>query len=404
MMTPREDRVAPPHFNPVDRDFHQNPYPIYRRYRIQDPVHWAGPADHRGDGVWYLFRHADVTSALRSPGLVRDRRILPSDPLGGILEKWMLFRNPPDHTRLRALVSKAFTRQMAERLLPAIQETASFLLDQVQGTGEMDLMLHYASPLPLIVIAELLGIPRSDRKRLRAWTMELALGIDLAPTDAVLARAADAALELVEYLRVIVGQRRAVPREDLISALIFAEEAADALTEDELLDMCLLLLGAGHETTINLIGNGTLALLRQPDAWAQLKADPECTDAAVEELLRFDCPVQMTFRVAREDADIGGRTVRAGEIVCGLLGSANRDPEAFPDPDRLDFTRAGAKHAAFSAGVHFCLGSHLARLEGQVAFRTLVNRLPRLGFSTTRTALRREGITLRGLKSLPLIF
>jgi pimeloyl-[acyl-carrier protein] synthase len=387
-----------PPFNPLDGRFRANPYPFYHRYRAEDPIHWAGTPDHEGGGMWFLFGYTDVMAALRNPQLARDRTIQPPDPLGATLANWMLFRNPPDHTRLRSLVNKAFTRRMAERLQPAIQDTADFLLDKVQADGEMDLMLHYASPLPLITIAELLGIPSSDREQLRNWTMDLTRGIDIGPSPDALERATQSTLELIDYLRTIVAQRRMARKEDLISALIAAEEDGDKLTEDEMLSMCVLLLGAGHETTINLIGNGTLALLHHPDQWTRLRDDAACTDGAVEELLRYDCPVQMTFRQAAADCELGGHVVRTGEVVGILLGSANRDPEQFPDPDRLDLTRAAPMHGAFGMGIHFCLGSHLARLEAHIAFRTLARRMP--GMTLLRPVERRDGTTFRGLKSL----
>jgi pimeloyl-[acyl-carrier protein] synthase len=388
-----------PPFNPLDARFAADPYPFYHWYRAEDPIHWAGAPDHSGAGIWFLFRYADVMAALRNPTLVRDPKIQPPDPLGTALASWMLFRNPPDHTRLRSLVNKAFTRRMAERLQPAIEDTANFLLDAVQADGEMDLMLHYASPLPLITIAELLGIPSSDREQLRLWTMDLTRGIDIGPDRAVLERATQATLELVDYLRTIVAKRRRDRKEDLISALIACEEDGDKLSEDEMLSMCVLLLGAGHETTINLIGNGTFALLQHPDQWTRLRDDATSTEGAVEELLRYDSPVQMTFRQAGENFELAGNLVRQGEVVAILLGAANRDPEQFPDPDRLDLTRAAVMHGAFGMGIHFCLGSHLARLEAHIAFRTLARRMPHLTLQP-KPIQRRDGTTFRGLKSL----
>jgi len=289
-------------------------------------------------------------------------------------------------------------------LQPAIQETANFLLDTVQSDGGLDLIQHYASPLPLIVIAELLGIRSADREQLRKWTIDLVVAIDFGPSREGMARAMQASSELTGYLRGIITQRRRGPaRDDLISALIAAEEEGDKLSEEELLSMCVLLLGAGHETTVNLIGNGSLALLHHPDQWAALRDDPDCLESAVEELLRYDSPVQMTFREAAEDGEIAGKPLRRGELVAILLGSANRDPEIIPDPDRLDLQRKGSKHAAFGMGIHFCLGSHLARLEAQIAFRTLARRMP--GLSLRAGALeRREGIAFRGVKSLPVTF
>lgn len=392
-----------PPFTALDPGFHRDPYPVYARYRERDPVHWSGPPDHRGPGAWYLFRHADVMAALKNPSFVRNRLLLPPDPLGGMLAKWMLFRNPPDHTRLRALAGKAFTRHMAERLEPAIQHTANFLLDGVAADGEMDLMVHYASPLPLITIAELLGLPREDRDQLRRWTTDMVSAIDVGPTEAALRLANAAALELLQYLETIVAERRRQPADDLITALIAAEEQGDELTGDELLSMCVLLMGAGHETTVNLIGNGTLALLRHVEQWARFRSDPACTDRAVDELLRFDSPVQMAFREASDDVAFAGQTIRRGESVVALLGAANRDPEVFPDPDRLDITRPANRHAAFGNGIHYCLGSNLARLEGRIAFRTLAERLPNLHF-IPKPVLRREGITFRGLHTFPLGF
>jgi pimeloyl-[acyl-carrier protein] synthase len=394
-----DGRPPLPLFNPLDERFRADPYPSYHRYRAEDPIHWAGAPDHDGAGIWFLFRYMEVMAALRNPTLVRDPKIQPPDPLGAALTSWMLFRNPPDHTRLRSLVNKAFTRRMAERLQPAIEDTADFLLDKVQADGEMDLMLHYASPLPLITIAELLGIPSSDREQLRSWTMDLTRGIDIGPNRAVLERATQSTLELVDYLRTIVARRRRDRKDDLISALIACEEDGDKLSEDEMLSMCVLLLGAGHETTINLIGNGTLALLQHPDQWTRLRDEAACTEGAVEELLRYDCPVQMTFRQAGENCDIGGKLVRKGEVVAILLGSANRDPEQFPDPDRLDLARAAVMHGAFGMGIHFCLGSHLARLEAHIAFRTLARRMPDMTL-LPRPVERRDGTTFRGLKSL----
>ncbi len=388
-----------PPFNPLDASFRADPYPFYHRYRAEDPIHWAGSPDHSGGGMWFLFRYTDVMTALRNPNLVRDRTIQPRDPLGTALANWMLFRNPPDHTRLRSLVNKAFTRRMAERLQPAIQDTADFLLDKVQADGEMDLMLHYASPLPLITIAELLGIPRSDRERLRNWTIDLTRGIDIGPSQDVIERAAQSTLELIDYLRTIVAMRRRTRKDDLISALIAAEEEGDKLSEDEMLSMCVLLVGAGHETTINLIGNGTLALLQQPDQWTRLRDDAACTEGAVEELLRYDSPVQMTFRQAVDHCELGGHVVRNGEVVAILLGAANRDPEQFPEPDKLDLTRAATMHGAFGMGIHFCLGSQLARLEAHIAFRTLARRVPDMAL-LPRPVERRDGTTFRGLKSL----
>lgn len=393
-----------PPFNPLAPGFRGNPYPFYHRYRERDPVHWSTLGATPGSGMWYLFRHDDVMAALRSPILIRDPRILPPAPLRAMLEKWMLFRNPPDHTRLRSLVNKAFTPQRAERLAPAIQSTADYLIDAVAGKGGMDLIRDYASPLPLIVIAELLGVPAEDRESLRRWTIDMVVAIDFGPSREGMIRAMAAARDLMAYLReLIVIRRHGVPRDDLISALLAAEEEGDRLSEDELLSMCSLLLGAGHETTVNLIGNGSLALLTQRDQWERLRDDPRCLETGVDELLRYDSPVQMTFREAAQDGELAGRPLRRGEMVAILLGSANRDPALFPDPDRLDLGRPVGKHAAFGMGIHFCLGSHLARLEGRIAFETLARRLSGLRL-VPQPPDRREGIAFRGVRSLPVRF
>ncbi|MDA0811328.1 MAG: cytochrome P450 [Verrucomicrobia bacterium] len=404
MTHPTGDRPSLPPFSPFAPGSHDDPYPAYRCYREQDPVHWAGLADHSGPGAWYLFSHAAVMSALKSHSLIQTRMIRGAGPLGAMLGKWMLFRDPPDHTRLRSLVSKAFSPQMAERLRPKIQETTDFLLDSVKEKGEMDLMLHYASPLPLIVIAELLGVPAEDRERLRRWTIDIVPAIDFSPSREALMKATQGCKELMDYLRsIIIERRKGPPKEDLISALIEAEEQNDRLNEEELISMCALLLGAGHETTVNLIGNGSYALLRHPDQLALLREVPECVETAVEELLRYDSPVQMAFREVAEPVEIGGKLLRKGEQVINLLGSANRDPDAYPEPDRLDLRRTGPRHAAFGMGIHFCLGSHLARLEARAAFRSLAVKMPNLALQPVPIK-RREGTNFRGLETLQVSF
>lgn len=393
-----------PPFDLLARECHDDPYPVYRRYREADPVHWIPGADAGATGTVFLFRHADVMGALRHPNLIRNARVLPAGPLRGLLEQWMLFRNPPDHTRLRSLVSRAFTPQRADQLVPAIRAIAQHLLDAVQDQGGMDLIRDFASPLPLMVIAELLGVPSADREQLRKWTIDLVLAIDIAPNREELHQATVAAHALMTYLRDRVAERRAGRREDdLISALIEAEEAGDRLSEDELLAMCSLLLGAGHETTVNLIGNGSLALLQHRDEWEQLVHAGACSEAAVEELLRYDSPVQITFREAAQDGELLGRPIRRGEMVVILLGSANRDPVVFPDPDRLDLARPIGKHAAFGMGIHYCLGPHLARLEGRIAFETLATRVPGMR-PVPGPVQRRGGIAFRGLRTLPVTF
>ena len=354
-------------------------------------------------GAWYLFRSDDVMAALKHASLGKTSKPMAPDPLGGLLAQWMLLRNPPDHTRLRALVSRAFTPQVVDRLKPAVQGIADFLLDEVQPAGEMDVILHYASALPLIVIAELLGIPTRDRGQFRKWSIDLGVVLDLNATREGVIRASRSTLELTEYLRHIVAERRRSPKNDLISALIAAEEEGEKLTENELLAMCVLLLGAGHETSVNLIGNGTLALLQHPEQLAKLRDDPSISETAVEELLRYDSSVQMVFREALADLELGGKLIRKGEAVVALLGSANRDPQVFETPDRLDLTRARTRHSAFGMGIHFCLGAPLARLEAQIAFETLLRRMPDLKLGSA-PLIWRDGIVFHGLETLPVSF
>jgi cytochrome P450 len=318
----------------------------------------------------------------------------------------MLDRDPPDHTRLRGLVSKAFTPRALEKLRPGIQQIVDALLDQVAGRGSMDLIEEFAYPLPVRVICEMLGVPVQDHERFKAWGLDIARGLDaimLPPDSEVGQRSVSGRRALAEYFRELIAERRAAPRDDMLSALIAAEEAGDKLNEEELLATCILLLVAGHETTVNLIGNGTLALLRHPAELRKLRDHPGLIGSAVEELLRFDGPVQRTARIPSEDITIGGQTIGKGELVMPFLGAADRDPAQFPDPDRLDLTRTDNRHIAFGMGIHFCLGAPLARMEGQIAIKTLLARLPRLTLATDRPRFR-QSLTLRGLQALPVSF
>jgi cytochrome P450 len=270
----------------------------------------------------------------------------------------------------------------------------------------MDLIEEFAYPLPVRVICEMLGVPVKDHERFKAWGLDIARGLDaimLPPDSEVGQRSVAGRRGLAEYFRELIAERRAAPRDDMLSALIVAEEAGDKLNEEELLATCILLLVAGHETTVNLIGNGTLALLRHPDQLQKLRENPGLIVTAVEELLRFDGPVQRTARIPSEDITIGGRTIPKGEMVMPFLGAADRDPAQFPDPDRLDITRADNRHIAFGMGIHFCLGAPLARMEGQIAINTLLARLPKLALATDRPQFR-QSLTLRGLQVLPVGF
>jgi pimeloyl-[acyl-carrier protein] synthase len=392
------------HFDPMDPEFLANPYPIYHRLRAEDPVHRSRL------GFWMLTRYEDVAFSLRDPRFAKEAiasfvaaRFGMALPGIGIS---MLDRDPPDHTRLRGLVSKAFTPRVVERLRPHIQQIVDRLLDRVEGAGSMDLIEAFAYPLPVIVICQMLGVPVEDRDRFKQWGLDIARGLDsiLLPADSeVLSRSAASRRALSDYFRELIAERRVSPREDLLSALIAAEEAGDKLSEEELLATCILLLVAGHETTVNLIGNGTLALLRHPDQLHRLRERPELVSSAVEELLRYDGPVQRTARIPSEDVIIGGQTIAKGEMVMPFIGAADRDPSQFPDPDRLDIARPDNRHIAFGWGIHFCLGAPLARVEGQLAILTLMQRLPKLALATD-TPEYRQSLTLRGLTALPVTF
>ena len=396
-------------YNPFLPDVHADPYPLYHRLRREDPVHWNPP------GVWLLTRYDDVAAVLRDPHLGRDPRnaaevqalrasLAPGEPL-----PWqdqapsMLFVDPPDHTRLRTLVHKAFTPSAVEQLRPRVRELVAELLDRVVGRGEMDVVDDLAYPLPVTVICELLGIPPADQARFRGWSADLVHLLDPLVAGDAADRAVHARDALREYLAGVLAARRADPRHDLLTALLAAEEQGDRLSEAELLSMCVLLLVAGHETTVNLIANGTLALLRHPRERARLAGDPTLAGRAVEELLRYDAPVQLTSRIALADLELDGRRIGRGQSLVAVLGAANRDPAQFPDPDQLDLTRGNAaRHVAFGGGIHFCLGASLARLEAQVALPALFGRLP--GLELAGEPVWRDTITLRGLARLPVRF
>ncbi len=402
----------PPRVDLFDPEFKANPYPAYAQLRSDAPVHRV--ALPNGQGMWLVTRYEDVSAVLRDERFVKDWRnamtpeqLAQMPPIPEVmrpLSKNMLDTDPPDHERLRALVSKAFTPRLIERMRPRVQAIADALLDAVWDKGEMDLIDDYAFPLPITVIAELLGVPAEDRNEFREWSDAAVSG--------------DTTQEYVEkillphmqaftgYLRAMFEEKRENPKDDLISALVRAEEAGVKLSEDELLAMVFLLLVAGHETTVNLIGNGVLALLRHPDQLQKLKDDPSLIKPAIEELLRYDGPVETsTERFAREDVRIGGTVISKGEMVTVVIASADHDPERFPDPDALDITRADNKHLAFGKGIHFCLGAPLARMEGQIAIGTLLRRMPELRLADPPGSLTwRPGLVLRGLKGLPVEF
>ena len=392
-------------FNPMAPEFLANPYPTYHRLRAEDPVHQS-PL-----GFWVLTRYEDVSAVLRDPRFVKEPlAALIAARFGGQVPRGvglsMLDRDPPDHTRLRSLVSKAFTPRVVEGLRPRIQQIVDGLIARAEAAGSMDVIEEFAYPIPVNVICEMMGVPIEDHERFKGWSLDIARGLDsiwLPPDSEIPRRSVAARHAISDYFRELIAARRTTPRGDLLSALIAAEEAGDKLSEEELLATCILILIAGHETTVNLIGNGILALLRHPGELRRLRETPGLITSAVEELLRYDGPVQRTARVASDDATIGGQKISKGDMVMPFIGAADRDPAQFPEPDRLDLGRADNRHIAFGWGIHFCLGAPLARVEGQIAIDTLVRRLPRLELATESPEYR-QSLTLRGLKALPVRF
>jgi len=392
-------------FNPFSPERRRDPYPLYARLRREAPVYYSRPL-----GIWFLTRHRDVEAVLKDPRFSVNRTAFAPprmNPLLSLSSEFQTFVNrtllmvdPPDHTRLRGLVSRAFTPRRVEALRPRAEALVDELLDAAARRDDADLIRDLAFPLPIILICELLGVPVADRDQLRRWTNDLTVLLDPF-TGGSLEQADRSFRELSAYFRALFDARRREPREDLISALVAAESGGDRLGDAELTATVGLILGAGHETTTNLIGNAAIALLRNPGERKRLQDDPSLLPRAVEEFLRYDAPVQATDRVATEDCEIDGHRIRAGQFCALLIGAANRDPETFADPDRLDVGRAESRHLSFGQGVHFCLGAGLARLEGQVAIGGLLRRFPAFEADVTSPDWRRS-MTLRGVTRLPV--
>jgi cytochrome P450 len=386
----------------------RDPYARYRRVRELAPVHRSGL------GFWVLSRYDDCQQVLRDPrfgkGDPDDRRAaLPPDAADAIRRlrrraPSMLFLNPPDHTRLRALVSKAFTARTVERLRPHIARLLDELLDGVDaGRGEsVDVMAAIAFPLPVTVIGEMLGVPTADRLAFQPWVRASTALLELTIDPTAIVAAADANDHMSAYFADLIAERRCRPGDDLLSGLLAVEDGGDTLNEDELISTAILLFGAGFETTTNLIGNGLLALLRHPAELQRLLANPGLGRSAVEELLRWDSPVQLDGRTALDDADAGGQAVEAGTLVVTMLGAANRDPARFRDPEKLDLTRDEGPPLSFGSGIHYCIGQALARLEGQVVFGRLLRRYPQLQLAAGEVTYR-SSLTLRGVAELPVV-
>lgn len=398
--------------NIVSAEFKANPYALLARLRASEPVFRTYLPDKTKTPVWLLTRYEDVFTLLKDERFPKNRRsaLTPEQirrlpwvpPMFRPLERNMLDLDQPDHTRLRALVHKAFTPRLVEQMRQRVQTLADELLEGGSGRGEMDLINDYALPLPMTIITEILGVPTGDRHKFHKWSKAV---VSLSSPN-VTVRVIPSVWMFIRYLRRFFKVRRRDPQDDLASALIQAEEAGDKLSEDELLAMVFLLLVAGHETTVNLIGSGVLALLEHPDQMETLRSEPTLIKTAIEELLRYTAPVFMsTERYAREDVTLHGVTIPRGEMTFGVIGSANRDETVFQNPDQLDITREPNKHLSFGQGIHFCLGAPLARMEAQIAINTLLRRMPNLRLKVLPGSLRwRPSMILRGLDTLPVGF
>jgi len=395
-----------PLFNPLSPEFIANPYPFYHRLRAVDPMHLT-PI-----GLYVASRHADVVSILRDKRFGKDfkgrmsRRFGPQildEPIYRSMSHWMLQQDPPDHGRLRGLVVRAFTARRVEDMRPRIQAIVDEIIDRVEPRGHMDLIADFAFRLPVIVICDMLGIPDDHREMFFTNSRDGGRLLDLAPLSSDEIKEQNASnLATAEYFRGLFELRRREPGDDLTTHLVHAEEAGNKLSNEELTANIILLFGAGHETTVNLIGNGLSALHRNPDQLRLLMDDPSLTPNAIEELLRYDSSVQVTGRTTLEDVnDAGGIPLPRGRSVICLLGSANRDPAVYADPDRLDIKRTDIRPLSFGGGIHYCLGAQLARIEGEVAIATLLRRLPNLRIDDLDHPDWRQTFVLRGLNELP---
>jgi cytochrome P450 len=384
-----------------------NPYPLYRRLREHDPVHWDVFLH-----AWVVTSYTDVLTVLRdfsadrtpAPEQIAALGMTSLEPIAQVMAKQMLFMDAPTHTRLRKLCSTAFTPRRVDAMRSHIQDITDRLLDDVAARGRMDVIADFANPLPAIVTAELLGVPTADHVQLKSWSADFAemLGNFQHNPDRA-GRVLRSLQDMTAYFRSAIREQERNPRDGLIHSLMTAEVDGNRLTEEEVIANTIVTMVGGQETTTNLIGNGLLTLLQNPAQLAQLRDDPSIIEPAVEELLRFESPSQHTARLAPDDVMLGGKLIRKRDAVMAVMAAANRDPERFPDPDRLDLTRPNNRHLAFGWAAHFCFGAPLARMEGQIAFSALLRRLPNLKLEPA-TLDWRENLGLRGLKSLPVSF
>src|SRR5436190_14703420 len=391
----------------LDPEVLANPYPLFQRLRTEDPVHWD-PFLH----AWVVTRYKDVVHVLHhysaertpTPAQLTAMGLATLNPIAQVMVKQMLFLDAPSHTRLRSLAAHAFTPARVEILRGHIRDITNRLLDKIQASGQMDVIADLAEPLPCIVTAEMLGVPVEDYQQLKAWSQDFAemLG-NFQHNPERVPRILASVLEMAAYFRSAMREQRLDPRDGLVSSLMNAEIQGDRLSEEEVIANCIVTMVGGQETTTNLIGNGVLSLLRNPEQLKKLRADLSLIPSAVEELLRYESPSQHTARLAPQDTEIGGKQIRKRQAVMAVMAAANRDPERFPDPDRLDITRKDNRHVAFGWGAHFCFGAPLARIEGQIAFEEMVRT-----FATWKVEpgplVWRTNLGLRGLTALPMSF
>jgi cytochrome P450 len=391
----------------LDPEVLANPYPLYERLRTEAPVYWD-PYLH----AWVVTRYADVVTVLHhfsarrtpSPEQLVAMGLAELTPVAQVMVKQMLFMDPPDHTRLRGLFSTAFTPARVEALRSHIREILDDLLEPLLAAGGMDVIADLAAPLPAIVTAEMMGVPTADAEQLKEWSADFAevLGNFQHNPDRV-SRTLKCVEEMTSYFREAIQSQREQPRDGLISALLAAEVDGDRLTEEEIIANCIVTMVGGQETTTNLIGNGVLTLLRHPHELERLRNDPALLQSAVEELLRYESPSQHTARICPENTQLGGQKILKGQAVIAVMGAGNRDPQRFPDPDRLDLGRSDNRHLAFGWASHFCFGAPLARIEGQLVFEAITRRMTNLQLQPG-TLVWRDNLGLRGLTTLPVTF
>ncbi len=394
--------AGPNFFSP---EFLRNPYPAFQMLRANAPIMKTEM------GFWVATRYEDVTAILRDKRfgkcfVERTERVHGTEvwdqPVYASMRNWMLVMDPPDHTRLRGLVARAFAPRHLKALRPRIQQLVDDSLDAVEDKGEMDFLEDFAYPLPVHVICDMLGIPAEDRNWFFDGSRVSGRLIDPTPmTPEELQQVNEGHMQQVAYFKDLFERRRKTPDDDIITELLSAADDGDKLSDDELIGNIILLFGAGHETTVNMLGNGMLHLLSNPDEWEKLKADPSLVPNAIEEMLRFDSSVQMTGRTPLEDVEIGGVTIPKGEQILNLLGAANRDPDQYVDPEEFKIDRQNVQPTSFGGGIHHCLGAPLARIEGEIALATLIKRLPNIRLANDDPEWRMT-FTLRGLATLPV--